>query len=184
MYRHGDLIFGTGQKIFHKLIAFFTRTSGEPQTIAKHVGGFSTENNITEALWTVKTFTKSKWLNKHKNFEIWRNNKWTNEECELIGKELLKYEKNNYGWWKLLFHATDLVVSRVIGEEIYVFRRMLFNDETPICSWIYAFSVYNVTGYTFGDYPPNVVDPDTMRDIVIQNDEWELVTKCVNGVYL
>ena len=75
-------------------------------------------------------------------------------------------------------HFKDIQISPgncKIFKEIFLFRRLLKSEKYPICSWVYAYSVYNAVGYQFNNIRPNWVDPDVMHDEMIRSKDWEII---------
>jgi len=172
----GDCVVVTAKDtFFRRIISYLSRTPKESQTIAVHIGGISSNNTVIESLSTVKEYNFEEWKDDIVNFEIWRNNEWEDQEREKISEELYKYMGRFYGFWKLFFHVFDLVLSRFTVKEIFFFRRFLNVEKYPICSWVYVYSVYNVTGYLFNNLKPNWVDPDTMHDHMIKSKKWSII---------
>ena len=159
-----------------------TTIGDEKPSKAKHVAAFYTSKKVIEASLRIITLDFELWKKKRQNYEVWRNKSWTNDQRRSIAFTLLYYKADLFGFWKLFIHFFDLVISKIIKKEIYFFRRFfLWHDDTPLCYWIYSFAVYKAIGYLFNNYKPQVVDPDTMRDCVINDDEWVLVHKVVNN---
>ena len=179
--KSSDVIFVTGNKsIFHKLIGWFTRTRDEPKTIAKHVAGMLNEAMVIEALWRVTKTSSNEWFNTHENFEVWRNKSLSSEDRVEIASKVVEYDSNFYGFWKLFLHGADLLVEKIVNRQFYFFRKIMFSEDYPICSWLWALPYYKKAGISFGT-SYRWADPDSMRDHVSKSDEWEMVHKISNG---
>lgn len=173
--KSSDLLFVTDNKsIFKRLVGWFTRSRGEKKTKAKHVAAMSTPFSVIEALWTVKESSRHFWTHEHDEFEIWRNVNWTHDEREELAKAMQKRKGNIYGFWKLFLIAGDCMLSKFTPKEVFFFRKVMFSNSFPICSWLYAYEAENVLDYTF-DMPSEWTDPDSMRDHCLKSSEWKLI---------
>lgn len=180
MFEPCDLVFVSGNSWLSKLIKFFTRHGGEPPTKITHIAGFDTPSTIIEASLKVKKTDVKKWDKKHKYYEVWRNLNISYEEKTKIVKYVRDYENNFYGWQKLFFHMLDGILGKIFNKEIFLFRKLLFIEKYPICSWLWAYGYKDGYDYEFGN-KPNVVSPDDMYDFVIKNDDWIKIFKKENG---
>jgi len=173
----GDCVFVTAKNTWRRrLIAWFTQKIRESQTIAVHVGGISSHRTVIESgLFRVTETDLKDWAKNHNSFEIWRNKQWTLEQRQRVSGQLYKYMNRFYGFWKLFSHGCDLLLSKFCDTDIFLFRRFLKSEKYPICSWIYTYSIYEVTGYQFNNLKPNWVDTDVMHDVIIDSKDWELI---------
>jgi hypothetical protein len=70
-----------------------------------------------------------------------------------------------YGWWKLAAPLGDSMLSAVTPfRDVRLFRRLLFADSRPICSYLVA-KAYASRGYDFG-VPAGTATPDDVHDYV------------------
>ena len=176
-FETGDIIFVSGKSLFKNAIAWFETGPGEEKTYAKHIAGMKTNNIVIEALTNVKETNSNNWIQKHKKFEVWRYKKLTEENKVKIFNYLDDKKGSIYGGWKLFFFAGDFLLSKIFRHDnFYLFRRVLFMENFPICSWLYAYA-YDIIGYRFDGKNPNSLDPDTMHDIVKVDKNWEMIYK-------
>jgi hypothetical protein len=113
---------------------------------------------VLEALWKVQQSSWEEWENKHNHFQIWRNTELSNAQKLEVSKKALNYEGRTYGWMKLFPHLGDSLMAKIIGGNPFVFRRLLFQDDYPICSWVWSYA-YDSIGIRFGCNPA-WADPD------------------------
>lgn len=164
-----DILFVTSKRsLFQKAVAWFTDAK------AVHVAGELDNAGVIEALLTVKTTPMKKWLDKHTKYEIWRNTRWTDSEKQAVCDEMKKFEGNPYGFPKLIAIALDMTIAKVWKEK-FIFRKLLFSKQWPICSWVYAYGAYDALGYEFGT-EPEYADPESMRQHCKESSDWKLMT--------
>lgn len=72
-----------------------------------------------------------------------------------------------YGYLKLIPHFLDAMISKVTGGNPYLFRRLLFIANYPICSWVWGYA-YDQVGLSLGGDPRSQA-PDDQLDYVIKN---------------
>lgn len=174
MFLPADLIFTRNEKSWiGPAIRWFTRSRGEPETWTNHVAGVGLRDSVIEALWTVQEAEWAKWEQENDRFQVWRNVKMTGIARKVVAAQALAYVGRKYGWWKLGAHLLDGMLSKVTGGSVYAFRRVLFMEEYPVCSWVWAFA-YGKIGIHLG-CPPDCADPDTMLDYVSNSHEWKKV---------
>lgn len=175
-FQTGDIICVSGKSVFKSIIGWFSRQPGESKVYAKHIAGFKISDIISEAVSKVNETNKDKWFKKNKHFEVWRKKDISKFEKDEIYKYLDSKEGKLYGGWKLLLFGMDFGISKILRIEVYLFRRIMFAENFPICSWLYSYA-YDTIGYRFCDYHPNYIDPDTMHRCIKESDEWELIYK-------
>jgi len=169
-----DLIFVTEHDgIFNKAIAWFTGKKKPAKAV--HVAGITNRGSVIEALTTVRETPFLRWVCKHKKFEVWRNIDWTENTKQRICDEMLEFKGRPYGFHKLFVIALDLAIAKVWKEK-FLSRRLLFSENWPICTWVYAYAVHEVNGYEFG-VKPEYTDPCLMRNHCLASREWKLVEK-------
>lgn len=176
-FETGDIIFVSGKSWFKNAIAWFSRSPGEEKTYAKHIAGIKTPDIVSEAVTKVKETPTNKWIRQNKKFEVWRYKPLTEQDKEKIYNYIDNKKGSIYGGWKLFFFAGDFLLSKVFRHDnFYFFRRALFLEKFPICSWLWAYA-YDTIGYRFDERDPNSLDPDTMHDIVKVDTDWEMIYK-------
>jgi hypothetical protein len=177
-FETGDVICVNRKSLFGKLVAWFSREPGEERVYSTHISGFKYPDTISEAGLTVKDTNYLKWFDNHKRFEVWRKKHLTKFEQHVIQEYLNKYKGNIYGGLKLLLFLADFSLTKLLRKrkDIYLFRRIGFIEDFPICSWLYSYA-YDKIGYKFGGYEAKRLDPDTMRDVMVDSEEWELIYK-------
>jgi hypothetical protein len=181
-----DVISVKGDKSYSRGIAWFTQIGKEGPTYATHIAMIimvNGEPHVIESLWRVKITPYKKWEKEHDRFAIFRNTNLTNEKRALIQEEALKYKGRFYGFSKILLNGLDLSISKIIGKEIFLFRKLQFIDRYPICNWLVSYSYYNATGYTFG-CEPKLTNPDSMTDYMRKDKNFvlKLIKFCKGGI--
>ena len=151
---------------FRRAISWFTRSKGEGPTKAVHVGIIVYINEIPyvlEALWFVTLTPYDEWKREHQSFCIWRNTELSEDECIAVENEAIKYIGAFYGIAKIGLHALDGLIAKITSKEYFLFRRLIFDERYPICSWLVAYAYYGGANESFGeDY--NWATPDSMWD--------------------
>jgi len=177
-FQTGDIICVNGDSLFKSIIGWFSRSHNEPKTYAKHIAGLKDNETVSEAVWTVKETSIHEWNISHKQFEVWRKKDISEKDKKIIYDYLNSKHGNIYGGWKLFLFASDFLLTKILRKrkDVYLFRKLGFIEDFPICSWLYAYAYDNI-GYRFGGYEPNRIDPDTMRDKMLKSDEWEMIYK-------
>jgi len=168
----GDLIFTHGGGLIGSAIRECEQAPGEPPAYANHVAGFTGPDTVTEALWIVVTHPYAEAM-KGTPHQVWRCMALTDEQRQAVAEKALTYVGRDYGWWKLGLHLGDALLTRMVGREVYAFRRLMFSDRYPICSWVWAES-YAALGLSFG-VPATLAQPDDMHDFVSSSPAWKKV---------
>lgn len=172
-----DLIFVTSKKgLLKRAIAWLTESKGESPSKAVHVAAETDMNSVIEALLVVKTTPLKEWKSDHKDYEVWRNVGWSSNDAQAVCDVLWEYQGKPYGFWKLLIIALDLIIGKFWGKGVFIFRRLLFSNSWPICSWIYTYAAFSAIGYRFG-IDPHLTDPDQMRDFCLGSQDWKIVNQ-------
>lgn len=169
----GDLIFYHNNSFLGWLIRVVTRGKGEPATFSNHVAGFISNNDIVEALWTVK-ISRFVINPEGKQLKVYRRKGVSEDQRNKIAKNAIHYVGEWYGLTKLITHLGDALLEKMFGGQIFFFRKLNHSDKYPICSWVWAFSYKRALGYQFGIQPEGA-DPDTIYDYVVKNNTWELI---------
>ena len=173
MLQLGDIALFQGQAWISKAIRVLTRTRGELETKANHVGiilvdGTERSAVVIEALNTVQ-------LNvlypKHERdlVAIARPINLCDKDRKFIGLNALKYLNRRYGYLKIVLHFLD----RIIGGR-YFFRRLGRIKRYPICSFLVA-DAFAAIGLDFG-VPVGQAQPDDIWDFVKANpDKYKII---------
>lgn len=173
-----DIIFTHNPSVLGKLIRFFTRRINEPKTYTNHVAGIGPKEKVTviEALWHVVETPWAEWEKDNPQYEVWRYRPLNYQQRIIIAEEARQYVGRSYGWWKLLLHGADETLSKLAFHDIFLFRRLMFSDRYPICSWVWSWPLdrYKIP---FGS-SPKTSNPDTMRDYFEREDSgWKMIAK-------
>jgi len=173
-----DLIFTSSPKLLGKLIGWFSQSRDEDKTYARHEAGIGLNNNVVEALTTV---VSTPWLDWQPDcsFEVWRNYGINPKDREIIAGYAEDQIGRKYGYAKLILHALDCMVGKISGGSPYIFRRLAFMDNYPICSWLWAYA-YNQISLWFGG-SPRKVSPDDKLDYISNSPTWKMVYKYYAG---
>lgn len=175
--RPGDIVCERSPGWLGAAVRWFTQGRYEPPTRINHVavvvkGGSPEEAEVIEALWRVVRRPLSMTRGE---VEIWRL-RGNTERTLLAAAYAMRYFGESYGWWKIVPHLIDALLIKITGREVYLFRRLLFLDRYPICSWVVAWAYYRAFrgSCTFG-VPPSAATPDDIHDFVSNSPDWELV---------
>lgn len=168
----GDVIHVQSRGILSKLVRFFSRANKEEKSWASHsamVLRVSNQIEIIEAL--AKTVIRPITAYKGKKAKLLICRKPDGIEQGQQQKMIVKaeyYEGKIYGFWEIAFHALDRLLNNS-----YVFRRLIKDDDYPICSWLVAYVYYKVLGYKFGT-EPNAAQPDDILDHCVKSN-WDFI---------
>lgn len=168
----GDVIHVQSQGPLSRLIRWFSRGWGEKKTWASHsalVLTVAEDIEIIEALTRVTRRPIFAYAKKKSKLLVSRipGGLDSGQRAQLM-KKSLDYHGRVYGFIKLLPHALDRLFNNR-----YVFRRLLWMDDYPICSWLVAYVYDRVLSYHFGT-PPNAAQPDDLLDHCIKTN-WDFV---------
>ena len=158
----GDIFLtrGTGWK--SRLVRFFSRHIGESRTLVNHVGivvrfGDVQKALVVEALSKVRRHTLGRrYAGTPHQVGIYRP---CNVSGRMIAKKAESYVGRKYGTLKLVAHFLDWCLQGA-----YVFRRLAFMKQYPICSFLVAHACAEV-GITFGVAPAEA-EPDDILDYI------------------
>ena len=174
--KKGDILLTRNETFLSKAIRIFQQDPNESRSVVSHVGivvedGTESSAVIIEALTKVRRHTIEKAYGKSKE------KLFIARPCSLSEDNILKvvakaeqYNGKTYGYLKVAAHALDRLFR---GQ--YVFRRLCFMDDYPICSWIVAYS-YDEINYRFGVLP-TLCQPDDIWDNVkfgMIRNKWDL----------
>jgi len=168
-----DLIFTHSPEDIGVLIRWFETARGEAPTYTNHTAGVGTSSNVVEAQMKVISTPYDEWKGG-KDYQIWRTSDLTDQQRVEIAKYVETQIGRKYGIWKLLPHAGDGLLSKLLGGSPYVFRRLLFIDRYPVCYWIWTFG-YAKQNLRFGG-DPKAMNPDDMLDYINNHPlKWTMV---------
>jgi hypothetical protein len=180
----GDIVNFAGRNDWYgRLSRWIMRTRGESPTYSVHTAQFLDADQYLEFDITVKIKPTGEILRKHqahdmwerRGFEVWRCRGLTDAQRQAVTQQALKYLGAKFGFGKVSTHTLDGLLSKLVGREVYFFRRLNHDQRYPICSWITAFSYDRALHYQFG-VPPECADPDAIDDWVRTHaEEWECV---------
>lgn len=183
-FQTGDIICVQNKSLFGKTIGWFSKRRNESETYATHIAMVKDVFTVTEAKLTIKESGISKWIDNHRNFEIYRYKHMEKYQRDKIYEYAEEQKGNIYGGWKLLFFAADLSIEKLIGKDIFLFRNVLSSENFPICSWFVGYAYYRA-GIKFEKNNPKYLDPDVMHDIIYRDkDNWKLIFKKAKGKYI
>jgi len=87
----------------------------------------------------------------------------TPERMVIFNQLAEKYKNRKYGYLKILAHAAD----KITGGR-YIFRRLIFTKNYPICSWLAAHISWKIYGETFG-VAIDQAQPDDILDFMVKH---------------
>lgn len=168
----GDVIHVQSRGILSKLVRFFSRAKEEEPSWASHsamVLRVGQQIEIIEALiWTVIRPITAYKNNKAMLLVSRKPGGIEPENKEKMIKKAEYYKGKPYGFWEISFHILDRLLNNS-----YVFRRLIKNNDYPICSWLVAFVYDRVLGYKFG-VEPNAAQPDDILDHCVRS-HWDFI---------
>lgn len=176
----GDIGFVSDDKPMAKLVKWFSRDKGEPKTEVNHVFLFAcvTPTPI-ETAPVVESLAKGTvkrpfWENyEGRRVEIWRNTEISMAARMGIVAASSHYVGKEYGKLKIVTHALD----HFFGGK-YLFRRLCFLDDYPICSWLSGYCYKKGANVQLGvNY--KWAQPDDQYDFVHRwsGQGWKLMRK-------
>jgi hypothetical protein len=173
-FEAGDIILFAGREDWYGIASrWLMQTSGETPTYAVHTAQFLDAGSYLELDIVGKIRATREILRKRqahdmwqrRGFEVWRCRSLAAEQREAVTQQALAYLGATFGWAKFLTHLFDGLISKVVGREVFFFRKLNHDQRYPICSWITAFSYDRALHYQFG-VPPQSADPDEIGDWV------------------
>ena len=165
-----DIFFTRGEHWFSRQIRKMTRSPGEPETIANHVGLVGYEGNGLHA-WGLEALGDG--VKFHRLCErygpsseicIFRPLNLTDVERDKIYAEAGTMINARYGWAKIVLHGLDYCLG---GK--YLFRRFGKIDRFPICSYFVAHA-YAAAGKAF-NVDTRAASPDDIWDYVVSHPD-------------
>ncbi len=184
----GDIVCFGDRSRLSRLIKWFTRSRGEERTKCSHVGIMYGAELVCEALAKVRIHPVAPRLKGG-----WREVYRLKVKLPIAAKAVILdqcyyYEGKSYGWWKNLAQAGDGLLGGV-----YFFRRLLFMDNYPICSWVVAWVCKRLRDYLLTHPPdhgfvtcvlgathffgvrPNAANPDDIHDACQDVERFTLI---------
>ena len=179
-FRKGDIFLShkIGNPIFN-IVKRATTAPGEEETFATHTGIFINAFQVIEADvgGVVITDFFQKYGEKHDLF-VFRpdiSEKYQNQ-LAFFARD---YLGRKYGFFKIILHASDWILSEITRKEKYFFRKLAKNNNYPICSWLVA-HCFKKIGLDFG-INPNYCQPDDIYDYCLRNEDlYKLIYKKVS----
>ena len=171
----GDIVCFGDRSWLSRAIRWLTRSRGEERTKCSHVGIMYDSERICEALARVEIHPVEPRLAEGWR-EIYRPIGLSLVQHEAIMEQCEYYRGKRYGWWKVLPQAAD----GLLGGR-YVFRRLLFIDNYPICSWVVSWVFERCVGKDFFGIEPNAANPDDIHDACGDAERFELIFSTEQG---
>ena len=172
-FQTGDIVCFGDRSWLSSAIKWFTRHGDEPQTKCSHVGMMFCPDRVCEALARVKIQPVGPRLREDGWREVYRAVGIADiDRAKTLSMQdqMIYYKGKRYGWWKNLAQAAD----GLIGGR-YFFRRMLWVDNYPICSWLVAWVYERCVKASFFGVPPNAATPDDIHDACQDKKRFELI---------
>ncbi len=168
----GDVIHVQNAGLLSMLVRFFSRAWKEEPSWASHTAmvlRVGEEIEIIEAMWRTIIRPITEYKGKKSKLLVCRKPGSIDQEQKRRMIEKAEYYKGKtYGFWKIALHMLDRLLNNR-----YVFRRLIKDNEYPICSWLVAYVYDRVLKYQFGA-PPNAAQPDDLLDHCLDYD-WEFI---------
>lgn len=170
----GDIIFFAGRRDWYGLVSgWLMRTAGETPTYAVHTAQFLDADRYLEIDFVGKTRPTREILRprqprdmwQRRGFEVWRCRPLTAAQRAAVSQQARRYLGAPFGMLKVGTHLLDGLINKLLGREVFWFRRLNHDFRYPLCSSITAFSYDRALGYRFG-VPPECADPDHIADWV------------------
>jgi hypothetical protein len=168
----GDVIHVQNRGILSELILFFSRAWKEEPSWASHTAmvlRVGEEVEIIEALWktVIRPITAYKGI-KSKLLVCRKPGGIDDKHKQKMIEKAEHYKGKTYGYYKIALHILDRLLNNR-----YVFRRLIKDNEYPICSWLVAYVYDRILGSQFG-VEPNAAQPDDILDHCIDCD-WNFI---------
>jgi len=172
----GDIFLTRGNGIVSKGIRFFSRSVGEPRAPINHVGlviepGTVEKCIIIETLHTVKRHRMWYQYGPTSSAEVavYRPKNLTFYHLFHILHYAEKQVGKNYGYVKIAAHFLDYFLFGA-----YAFRRITFNDNYPICSWLVA-NAYAKAGKDFNVKTGQAQPDDIWNFVNERTDKYDCI---------
>lgn len=164
----GDVLLVAGDSKLSKLIEKFERSPDQPPAIVSHGAVLSGPDSVIEALTkVVERGFREAYIGKR--VAVFRPVHLGPEKCALVVMKARTYVGRTYGYVKIVAHLGDWLVSKMVGRNVFFFRRLARMDNYPICTWVVGFA-YDEVHERFG-VPPEVVQPDDIWNYVTRHPE-------------
>ncbi len=180
----GDVVLFAARGDLYGIVGrWIMRTRGEGPTYAVHTAQFLDAGRYIELDLVGKIKPTEQILKAHQShdiwkrrgFEVWRSTSLDDEQRQAVTDKALIYVGAWFGWAKFVTHFLDGLIDKLMGKEVFFFRRLNHDQRYPICSWITSFSYDRAIHYQFG-VPPECADPDEIADWLTSHpDEWQCV---------
>jgi hypothetical protein len=181
-----DVILTRSNTFLGRAIRFAERRPGDP-AVYNHVGMVTRSGLVggtprhptpddwrqaamVEALWHVRLgevwdFYGPPAGENRPEVAVYRPTNVPSNDRSAIAATAEEHVGQRYGWWKLAAPLADSLLSAVTPfRDVRLFRRLLFADSRPICSYLVA-KAYASRGYDFG-VPAGTATPDDVHDYV------------------
>jgi len=174
-FQPGDIVCFGDRSWLSRAIKWFTRSRGEPPTKCSHVGLMYDSEMVCEALRKVRIHPILTRLEESGWRQVYRATGLTKVQRKAIMLQCEYYKGKSYGWWKNLAHALDSLLGG------YVFRRLLFMDRYPVCSWLVAWVYERCVKHFFFGLAANAVQPDDIHDACQDGERFTLIFTTTKG---
>ena len=177
-FQCGDVVEECGKSRLSRLIAWATRGWHEAKTVCTHVGRMVNATDIAEAGLRFVVHP----LDTVRRIRVWRyKHGFAEGDLGCMRSKAMYYKGRAYGWWKLIPHLADGLLEKVLPfKSVYLFRRLLFLKNYPICSWEVAWTLWECAGLLLGT-APRYATPDDVADFLAASPAWECVYNNVTG---
>ena len=177
-FKCGDVVCELGQGWLGRAIQWATRGWREAKTVCTHVGRMVNATEIAEAGLRFVVHP----LDTARRIRVWRyKHGFTEVEIKCMQAKADYYKGRAYGWWKLIPHLADGILEKFLPfRHVYLFRRVLFLKDYPICSWEVAWTLSECAGLLLGT-APRYATPDDIADFLKTSPAWELIFDNVTG---
>ena len=172
--KSGDIVLAFKGALFSRLIRLVTRRKNNP-VVMTHSGIMIESNTYMETDIRAR-LSPIEALYKCEYWEIWQYPEITDLERVTITTNAKSYFNKTYSITKLMFHAFDAILGKILSRDIFFFRKLSKSDKYIVCSWIPS-SVYHKIGIDFIN-PYYVATPDNIHDFLKEHN-WKLVNKKV-----
>jgi len=171
-FKTGDIVHTHGNSWVSRMIRWFSTSMGEKETWTNHSamvinsGCSLDEPTIIEALHKVKINSLYKYMKKDTPFVVHRlKRQLSSKQEKALHLAACKNIGRRYGYFKIIVHAMDKLLNNQ-----YVFRRILYSDQFPICSWVVA-HCYEEAGLSLGGHADEL-QPDDILDFLERSPDF------------
>jgi len=169
----GDVVLMGSDSLFGRLIKWFTRGAGEPQTLYNHAAIIVHGAIAVESLATVTARPFSNAIRGFKRVAVWRLATLPPDDARAIAVAAVSYLGEPYNPLRIIPHALDGLLGKVFGNSPRLFRRIipLIGLKFKVCSGLVA-AAYRKAGFVLHSREPS---PDDLADFFEQAPGWERV---------